>query len=945
MSIQTPEVRTVGNFGDYGQERQTKFTQEVASFLNAPMSEFELDKAGLEDSLGRVLELAQLADFSSESDRSLINKMTESLAETIKSATPAWNAISQDSTEGHLYDERQGNGSFAGQRRRYDRVQEVVVGMVTRTLEATDPEEVKRLATVTDTLASNLGWSIQVEDEVASQEPVRGLSANSQRPENTVANRHFHMPHWAKKEDLSRVTLARRGVAGIVVAGAVAAGPVIMASSAAAAELPQGSPQIPSSTSLVLESANQNDTANTAQTLSTEQASLIDALSEDVITDATPSAVPAAPTTPAATTPTLEAPTADNQANSLASALSDAVETSPTPDSTDTNSSEAVPPSPSSEQANSLAEALASGAQSDQAQETDPSSPAETPTPGTSSNDQASSLAGALASGTKPAPTQEADSSNPTTDAASPNAPSTPVKPAHKAHHAPKHHEKLSHQEVSQRALNKMKRMGPNWHNRAVVMEVLMDHGWKPDHAAGAIGNLCVEAAGCDLNPRINQIGYSGSDEGMGIGQWTKNGRWQTLLSKAREWGMDPMNIRTQARFIDWEVRNTERMALGPISNSHGTDQATYAFSKYYERPADVSASIVLRQKYAHETMAMYQKSMQEVRHEARLAARQKAHHEEHRSHFNGPLSGKGYTTPIDPKLYVQEIGKGTGYNGYHNIPGVHTGVDIPVHFVPFRAIKGGTVVRADQIGLGIYAVEVKQDDGLYAVYQHVDPGKIAVHPGEHVAIGQHLGLTGNSGYPVASTGPHLHVSIQTQEAIASKSDSNVFQETNNPMDYLPSKQHVEQWLHQPDKSHGHDNGHANNDHGPKQDQASQPASAPAPPSPTPSATGQDDHNIQSQAANLVQQLSSGAEANQADEASSQPAPSVPASSAVSAPEVSSSTDSAPTPSAPSDSSEPAAATTAPGNSAQGHANGNANSHDDSHGSAVLDLLDAIAGL
>ena len=46
---------------------------------------------------------------------------------------------------------------------------------------------------------------------------------------------------------------------------------------------------------------------------------------------------------------------------------------------------------------------------------------------------------------------------------------------------------------------------------------------------------------------------------------------------------------------------------------------------------------------------------------------------------------------------------------------------------------------------------------GRYAMYAHMAPGSVAVHVGDHVQVGQKLGLLGNSGN---TTGPHLHFQI-----------------------------------------------------------------------------------------------------------------------------------------------------------------------------------------
>jgi murein DD-endopeptidase MepM/ murein hydrolase activator NlpD len=52
----------------------------------------------------------------------------------------------------------------------------------------------------------------------------------------------------------------------------------------------------------------------------------------------------------------------------------------------------------------------------------------------------------------------------------------------------------------------------------------------------------------------------------------------------------------------------------------------------------------------------------------------------------------------------------------------------------------------------------VRHSDSLYSVYEHLQPGKIAVRQGENVRRGAVIGNCGNSGN---STEPHLHFQLQ----------------------------------------------------------------------------------------------------------------------------------------------------------------------------------------
>jgi murein DD-endopeptidase MepM/ murein hydrolase activator NlpD len=53
--------------------------------------------------------------------------------------------------------------------------------------------------------------------------------------------------------------------------------------------------------------------------------------------------------------------------------------------------------------------------------------------------------------------------------------------------------------------------------------------------------------------------------------------------------------------------------------------------------------------------------------------------------------------------------------------------------------------------------VRILHDDGTMAMYAHLEYYGVGVKPGQRVAVGTLLGLSGNTGY---STGPHLHFAV-----------------------------------------------------------------------------------------------------------------------------------------------------------------------------------------
>jgi murein DD-endopeptidase MepM/ murein hydrolase activator NlpD len=67
---------------------------------------------------------------------------------------------------------------------------------------------------------------------------------------------------------------------------------------------------------------------------------------------------------------------------------------------------------------------------------------------------------------------------------------------------------------------------------------------------------------------------------------------------------------------------------------------------------------------------------------------------------------------------------------------------------------RGGAVsVMSDQANL----IEILHDDGTIAVYGHLHWDSIRVHIGQHVALGEYIADSGNTGF---SSGPHLHFAV-----------------------------------------------------------------------------------------------------------------------------------------------------------------------------------------
>jgi murein DD-endopeptidase MepM/ murein hydrolase activator NlpD len=118
----------------------------------------------------------------------------------------------------------------------------------------------------------------------------------------------------------------------------------------------------------------------------------------------------------------------------------------------------------------------------------------------------------------------------------------------------------------------------------------------------------------------------------------------------------------------------------------------------------------------------------------------------------------------IPVPFIAQHVGKVQFTSGFgprsHPIRGGvrhHNGIDLAAPTgTPTTALRSGVVTKVanDPNGYGNY-VEVKMNDGKYALYGHLD--SVSVKVGQTVVQGQVVGKVGSTG---GSTGPHLHLSI-----------------------------------------------------------------------------------------------------------------------------------------------------------------------------------------
>jgi len=93
----------------------------------------------------------------------------------------------------------------------------------------------------------------------------------------------------------------------------------------------------------------------------------------------------------------------------------------------------------------------------------------------------------------------------------------------------------------------------------------------------------------------------------------------------------------------------------------------------------------------------------------------------------------------------------------YRTSPDVefHKGVDLNADYQAVRASAAGTVVSADYDGSYGEKIVIDHGNGYQSWYAHLS--RIDVHAGQTVYKGEHIAVSGNTGF---STGPHLHYQL-----------------------------------------------------------------------------------------------------------------------------------------------------------------------------------------
>lgn len=121
---------------------------------------------------------------------------------------------------------------------------------------------------------------------------------------------------------------------------------------------------------------------------------------------------------------------------------------------------------------------------------------------------------------------------------------------------------------------------------------------------------------------------------------------------------------------------------------------------------------------------------------------------------------------PLDNIRVTQEFGR-TSDSGRLYASGTHDGMDFAAAVgTPVRAALSGTVLEINHGAVqncqyGKWVI-VKHNNGLSTLYAHLS--SIDVSKGQTVTSGQYLGASGMTGY---ATGPHLHFTVYSSNALS----------------------------------------------------------------------------------------------------------------------------------------------------------------------------------
>lgn len=113
--------------------------------------------------------------------------------------------------------------------------------------------------------------------------------------------------------------------------------------------------------------------------------------------------------------------------------------------------------------------------------------------------------------------------------------------------------------------------------NADAAMKFFMSAGWSKEQAAGIVGNLQVES-GRNLN--TGAVGDGG--KAKGIAQWhpDRQANFARVMGKS----LEESTLEDQLKFVDWELKNTEKSAGDKLRAAASAAQAAQIVDKLYER-------------------------------------------------------------------------------------------------------------------------------------------------------------------------------------------------------------------------------------------------------------------------------------------------------------------------------------------------------------------------
>lgn len=117
---------------------------------------------------------------------------------------------------------------------------------------------------------------------------------------------------------------------------------------------------------------------------------------------------------------------------------------------------------------------------------------------------------------------------------------------------------------------------------------------------AGILGNLMVESAGT-MDPSITQ---RGGGPGIGLAQWSIDGRWLDLVRYATTEGQNPFSLEVQLSFINVEMRSNNYGVYGDAFNTKSIDDSALYFEQEYEIAG--KPNMTDRNNYAHQIFTQF---------------------------------------------------------------------------------------------------------------------------------------------------------------------------------------------------------------------------------------------------------------------------------------------------------------------------------------------------